>query len=283
MVGIDSDGCVFDSMDVKQKECFHPEMIRTWGLENIEFALRETAEFVSLYSEMRGLNRFIALLRTFELLETHPKAGGAGVALPPTESLRRFVESGDPLTTGSLQHAVDSSGDPELRRVLAWNTRIDERVEERVTDIHPFPRVRQALEKMSMTSDLMICSQTPVKTLVREWSRHKIDGSIRIMAGPELGTKTEHLSMGWNGKYSPGRVLMIGDAPGDLQAAHEAKTLFYPIIPGAEEPSWKRLVEEAYDRFLTETYAGGYERQLIAEFKARLPKTPYWLSAKPIT
>ena len=128
----------------------------------------------------------------------------------------------------------------------------------------------------------MICSQTPVETLAREWARQEINGYIQIITSQELGTKTKHLSMGWNGKYSPKRVLMIGDAPGDLKAAHEANTLFYPIIPGAEGPSWKRLVEEAYDRFLTETYAGKYERQVIAEFQGALPKAPYWLDAKSI-
>ena len=283
LVGIDSDGCVFDSMEVKQKECFHPEILQSWGLDGIEIALRETAEFINLYSEMRGLNRFIALLRTFELLGSHPKADGAGVSLPPTESLRTFVESGAPLTNGSLHHAADSSGDPELRRILEWSTRIDKRVQERVTDIHLFPWVRQALEKMSTTSDLMICSQTPVETLEREWAKQEINGYIQITAGQEFGTKTEQLSMGWNGKYAPGKVLMIGDAPGDLIAAREAKTLFYPIIPGAEGPSWKRLVEEAYESFLAGTYAGEFECRLIGEFKASLPEAPYWLDTKSIT
>ncbi len=68
VVGIDSDGCVFDSMVVKQCVHFHPMIIACWHLEAIEPQLRETAEFVNLYSKWRGSNRFAALLKVFELL-----------------------------------------------------------------------------------------------------------------------------------------------------------------------------------------------------------------------
>ena len=31
-IGIDSDGCAFDTMEIKQKECFCPNTIKFWGL-----------------------------------------------------------------------------------------------------------------------------------------------------------------------------------------------------------------------------------------------------------
>ena len=46
------------------------------------------------------------------------------------------------------------------------------------------------------------------------------------------------------------RILMIGDAPGDLKAARANGALFYPINPGAEDLSWKRFHDEAFDRFV---------------------------------
>ena len=39
-VGVDSDGCVFDTMDVKQKAHFHPLICTFWGLERIETQVR---------------------------------------------------------------------------------------------------------------------------------------------------------------------------------------------------------------------------------------------------
>ncbi len=52
-VGIDSDGCVFDTMEVKHKECFIPNIIRVFDLAAISKYAREVAEFVNLYSQWR--------------------------------------------------------------------------------------------------------------------------------------------------------------------------------------------------------------------------------------
>ena len=58
LVGIDSDGCAFDTMELKHKECFIPNTINYWGLQGVSKYAREAAEFVNLYSKSRGINRF---------------------------------------------------------------------------------------------------------------------------------------------------------------------------------------------------------------------------------
>ena len=60
-IGIDSDGCVFDTMEIKQKECFCPMFIKHFQLQRISKYARETWEFVNLYSKTRGVNRFKAI------------------------------------------------------------------------------------------------------------------------------------------------------------------------------------------------------------------------------
>ena len=71
-------------------------------------------------------------------------------------------------------------------------------------------------------------------------------------------------------------MLMIGDAPGDLKAARDCGLMFYPINPGHEEESWKRLNDEALGHFFAGTYTGNYERARITEFEILLPSTPPW-------
>ena len=274
LVGIDSDGCVFDTMGVKQRECFHPEIIRAWGLEGIEPALREVAEFVNLHSPDRGSNRFVALLRLFELLPGHP--GAAGAALPPTGALRRFVESGRPLTHDTLGEMLAASGDPELRRILDWSQAVNRAVAQRVRGLAPFAGAREALARMADSADVVICTQTPEEAVIREWEEHGLDRFVRGIAGPALGTKAEHLELAGRGRYAAGRRLMIGDAPGDLRAACQAATRFYPILPGREVESWRRLLDEGYERFLADEYAGWYETERIAEFEAALLGPPPW-------
>ena len=52
-VGIDSDGCAFDTMGIKQRECFCPWMIAYFGLQAVAQAARECKEFADRSEERR--------------------------------------------------------------------------------------------------------------------------------------------------------------------------------------------------------------------------------------
>ena len=108
-----------------------------------------------------------------------------------------------------------------------------------------------------------------------------MDGLIskeRLKEALEMGKKALHLELATRNKYAPGRVLMIGDAPGDMQAARANGALFYPIKPGHEQESWALFYDQAFDKFIAGEYAGGYEAALIAEFQQLLPDVPPWKS-----
>ena len=122
----------------------------------------------------------------------------------------------------------------------------------------------------------MCISQTPADALKREWAEHGLDKFVKIIAGQEMGTKTEHLKFAAKDKYPPTKILMIGDAPGDFKAAKSNGALFFPIVPGNEEASWERLYKEGLDRVFGGTYAGDYEAKLVKEFDASLPENPHW-------
>ncbi len=275
-VGVDSDGCVFDTMDLKQKRFFHPQILKSWGLEAIETQVREVAEFVNLYSKWRGTNRFVALLKCFELLHERPEVHEAGVTLPDTASMQAYVDAGLPLGNPSLQQEAERTGDPELQRLLDWSLAINVAIAADMGPVPPFKGVRQSLERMQAHADVIVVSQTPEEALVREWREHGLDTFIRVIAGQELGAKSEHLRMAAGGKYAPEKAMMIGDAPGDWRAAQDNNAFFFPIMPGREEVSWERFVGEAFDRFLDGTYADEYEQTLIREYEALLPETPPW-------
>lgn len=275
-VGIDSDGCVFDTMEIKQKQCFHPEIIRRWRLEPIEKYLREAAEFVNLYSKTRGRNRFLGLVDSIDLLRDRPAVIESGVNLPDFAALREFVASGVALGNPALEKVVKETSDEELTSVLAWSKAVNERIERTVKDIPPFKWVKESLEKIKAHSDAIVVSQTPCEALVREWAENGIDDYVQVIAGQELGTKAEHIELAAAGKYPPDKILMIGDAPGDRKAAKANNALFYPVGPAHEEESWERFFKEAYERFLSGEYAGQYEQKLIDEFESLLPETPPW-------
>lgn len=276
LIGIDSDGCAFDTMEIKHKECFIPNTIKYFGLQSVSKYGREAAEFVNLYSKWRGINRFPALTMTLDLLEEREEVKKRGVNLLKLQGVRDWIERETRLGNPALTAEVEKTGDEDLKLALEWSVAVNERVEDMVHGVAPFPFVRESLEKLSSLADMIVCSATPNAALTKEWEEHKIAPYVQAICGQEAGSKKETLGQAKNFGYEENKVLMIGDAPGDMKAAKAVGALFYPINPGREEQSWERFYNEACDKFLRAEYAGDYEKQLIAEFDEYLPETPPW-------
>jgi len=275
-VGIDSDGCVFDTMEIKHKECFIPNIINYWHLQAVSKYAREAAEFVNLYSQHRGINRWPALLMVFDLLAQRPEVQRRGVKLPEVPTLRHWTATEKNLGNPALKAAAEKSGDQVLKHALAWSEAVNKTIADMVHDVPPFPFVRESLAALANQADIMCVSQTPGEALQREWEEHDIAQYVRVIAGQEMGSKAEHLKLAASGKYAPAHILMIGDAPGDMKAARANNALFFPINPGYEEESWRRFYEEGFHKFAAGEYAGEYEASLIAEFEKLLPEVPPW-------
>ncbi len=276
LVAIDSDGCAFDTMEIKHKECFIPNIIKHWNLQPVSKYARAAAEFVNLYSKWRGVNRFPALLMVFDLLNDWPDACKRNPKIPKAASLREWVKNETKLGNPALQQVLEKREDSVLRRALTWSEAVNKTVAEMVFDVPPFPYVRESLEKISGWADIIVCSATPYEALRREWEEHHIAKYTRVIAGQEMGSKTEHIRLASRGKYKKENVLMIGDAPGDMRAARANEAFFYPINPGQEEFSWENFFNEAAEKFGDGQYDTDYEGRLVAEFEQLLPEKPPW-------
>jgi phosphoglycolate phosphatase-like HAD superfamily hydrolase len=275
-IGIDSDGCVFDTMEIKHKECFCPAFINHFDMQAISKYARQTWEFVNLYSRTRGVNRFIALLYVCDLLRKRKEVLRRSVAIPYMETLRKWVHQEQMLGNPTLLAAIEKNGNGDLRRVFEWSCDVNDSVKKIVRNVPPFPFVRESLEKLTQHADAVVVSSTPCEALKREWIEHRIADYVRVIAGQEMGKKDQHIRYATKNRYAVKKVLMVGDSPEDLKAAQSNNALFYPIIPGKEEASWQCFYEEALDRFFESTYEGEYEQQLIRDFEASLPEHPEW-------
>jgi len=274
-VGIDSDGCVFDTMEIKQKDFFHLAIIRHWKLEAIEPQVRAAAEFTYLYSIYRGLNRFLGLCKTFELLNDWPEARDKA-DLPNPAALRIFCDSGQPLSNATIKMEAERTGSDLLARACDWSVELNKDIDQKMPDPPAFQGAEEALKRISESSDAIVISQTQAGALLKDWYRDDLARYVSVIAGSELGSKIDHFTMAAVNRYPANAILMVGDAPGDLATAQAIGCNFFPINPGHETESWQRFMDEAYDRFLQGEYDAEYQQNLIHEFKALLPGTPPW-------
>jgi len=274
-VGLDSDGCIFDSMEIKHKECFTPMFIKHFKLQAVSKYAREVWDFVNLYSKTRGANRFPALVRALNLLRERPQVIARKVQVSSTKPVEEWIARKTKLGNATLAAEV-KNGNQGLAQVKVWSDAVNAAIEDMVHGVPPFPLVRECLAKITEQADAICISQTPGDALKREWAEHGIDSYVKIIAGQEMGTKTELLQFAAKDKYPSTKILMIGDAPGDYKAAKSNGALFFPINPGSEESSWEKLYKEGLNRFFAGTYAGDYEATLVKEFDASLPEHPHW-------
>ncbi len=165
---------------------------------------------------------------------------------------------------------------PTSSSTLEWSEAVNEAIAEIVHDVPPFPFVRESLALIDDRSDMLVCSATPCEAVIREWIEQGMAAHANAIAGQEMGSKREQLALAAVGRYDLDKILLVGDAPGDLQAAEANGVLFYPILPGFEDESWERFHDEALPRFFSGDYSAEYMAEQVARFHALLPSHPPW-------
>ena len=273
LVCIDSDGCAFDVMEVKHKECFCPAAINFWDLQAVSRYAREDWDYVNLYSSERGINRFIALEHVLTLLSQRDEIMDfKEFHMPDYRSLTEWINSGEPLNNQSLEH---HQNDETLVRTLAWSLDCNRRIKEMVRNVPPFSFVRESLAELSAHADIVIVSATSAEALYREWTEHDLLPYVSAVCGQEDGSKQECIRTAAR-SYTKEKCMMIGDAPGDLKAARQNGILFYPILPLKERTSWVIFYKTVLKAFLSGTYQSEFEEGMLTEFRSALPDVPPW-------
>ena len=263
LVCVDSDGCAMDTMDVKHEKAFCPQLIRVFGLEQYADFITPYWMEVNLFSATRGVNRFKGMLMTFEALKEK------GVEIPHLAETAQWVNNARELSNPNLENEI-AAGNTALKPVLEWSLAVNKTIRELPQDDKPFKGVKEGLAAVHLVADTAVVSSANAGAIQSEWNRHGLAQYMNVMLGQEVGSKAACIHAMAEGRYDKDKVLMVGDALGDLDAAQKNGVLFYPILVGREEESWKRLAEEAIHKLLHGIYRGAYQEQLIKEQRSIL-------------
>ncbi len=262
---IDSDGCVMNTMDIKHIRCFGPCMVEEWELFEWEEPILKRWNEINLYTITRGINRFKALAKILREINTKY------CVIDDLEMLEKWVNESFELSNAALERAIAMSGSSCLKKVFSWSLKVNEMIQNLSLDEkEPFSGVRASLEFAHIVGDVAVISSANRQAVIQEWEKYGLLDYVDIVLTQDNGSKAHCIQELLKKGYDKEHVIMVGDAPGDQEAAKRNDVYFYPILVGHEEESWKEFNDMAIGRLRDRTYGGSYQIKKEAEFMNNL-------------
>ena len=268
LVCIDSDGCAIDSMNIKHINCFGPEMIGEWSLHEWKGEILKRWNDINLFSLTRGINRFKGLLMA--LSEIDKKY----VTVEDLASFANWVETTNELSNNSLAKAIELN--PEsvcLKKALSWSNRVNKSIKRLPEEeVVPFEMFKEALVFAHEKADIAIVSSANLGAIMDEWERHELLPHVDLVLAQDAGTKAYCIAELLKKGYDRDKVIMCGDAPGDMEAAEQNGVFYYPIKVNLEKESWIEFIDIGFKKLFDGCYFGEYQSLKKDEFIKNLSK-----------
>lgn len=264
LVCMDSDGCVMDTVRIKHVTVMCPELIRVFALDDCAELISRLWEEINLNAITRGISRFESVMLVFDRLKNR------GIEVPGSEEITAWVHTATEHSTASLQAELEKTGSLALRKLQEWNSACNRRIQALEPTFEPFPGVAESLRKLHAIADVAVVSAANESAIASEWSRYGLSAYADVIFGQEVGSKANSIATMLASGYESRKVIMVGDAMGDAQAASANGVAFVPILPGREQESWQRLNEEALPKLLHGTFSPEYQNQLLAALRSVL-------------
>lgn len=263
LICIDSDGCAMNTMDIKHLNYFGPLAAKFFNINDSKIFLEKWNQ-INLYSKTRGINRFKGLVLGLQ------DAIKRGEKIEDISNLVRWTETTKELSNSSLKLEIEKNKTNDLIKTLEWSQSVNNGIEKLVGKDAPFPNVKKHLEKLHKVANIAVVSSANSQAIYSEWSRHNLLDHVDVVFGQEAGTKSTCIKKLKDSGYNNDKILMVGDAPGDLETALINEVFFFPVLFGKEEESWNELTSNALNKFINNLYLGDYQNNINKDFKKLL-------------
>jgi hypothetical protein len=245
LIVVESDGAVFDSLAQKHEKGYLPAFAGcfSWGLD--PSACAGLWRRLSLSSRLRGQEPLLILLSALRLLNRKSPSIRRIAVIRILDSYLA-APARDP-----LGFASSPKGSPE-RLILDWITMSDSLLDEE--GYAPgFPSAYDFLKTVKIIApgaEILVYSSMPEAVALNQWEMAGLGDCFLRIAGAERGDFAGYLRTALKNGYDTGPILVIGTTGLSWQAAQSVGARFYPVMPLAEEESWKYLAEEFFPAFM---------------------------------
>ena len=253
LVCVDSDGCVMDTMNCKHFNCFGPCMVGEWELSQWKDAILERWNVINLFSMTRGINRFKGL--AMALGEINKKYTPiAGIA-----ALQHWADTAPALSNDGVAKAAAEAADPDAKLVfekaLSWSKAVNAAIVKLPEELKvPYSGAKEGLAAAHAFADVAMVSSANRDAVEEEWGKFGLLEHTDIVLAQDIGSKAACIKEMMRFGYEPEKILMIGDAPGDCDAAEKNGVHYYPILVNHEKESWDEVIAVGFDKLQSGEY-----------------------------
>ena len=268
LICVDSDGCVMDTMNCKHFHCFGPCMVTEWGLEEWKDEILKRWNEINLFSMTRGINRFKGL--AIALSEIHEKYTPiTGIAY-----LQHWADTAPALSNDSVAAAAANAECDDAKTVfekaLSWSKAVNASIVALPEELKiPYDGAKEGLAAAHTFADVAMVSSANRDAVEEEWGKFALLEHTDIVLAQDVGSKAACIAQMLKFGYDRKNVLMIGDAPGDCDAAEKNNVWYYPILVNHEKASWDEAISIAFSKLQSGAYAE-YEVQKKKDFLVNL-------------
>ncbi len=269
LVCVDSDGCAMDTMNCKHFHCFGPCMVEEWQLGEWKEAILKRWNEINLFQITRGINRFKGLAMALkEINEQYTAIEGIDALLDFAEHAPALSNDG---VKAAAENCTDEAGRRCLEKALSWSKAVNASIVELPEELKvPFKGVKEGLAAAHTFADVAVVSSANRDAVDEEWTTHGLYDHVDIVLAQDCGSKAHCISEMLKFGYDLSKVLMVGDAPGDSDAAKANGVFYFPILVNKEDESWTEIREVAYGKLQDGTYAGEYQDEKNEQFLKNL-------------
>ena len=254
LICVDSDGCVMDTMNCKHFHCFGPCMVTEWGLEQWKDEILERWNVINLFSMTRGINRFKGLAMALgEINEKYTQIVGI-------EALQHWADTAPALSNDGATKAAAEAADENARLVLTkalnWSKAVNAAIVKLDEALKiPYEGAKEGLAAAHAFADVAMVSSANRDAVEEEWGKFGLLEHTDIVLAQDVGSKAACIKEMLKFGYDPKKVVMVGDAPGDCDAAEKNGVHYYPILVNHEKESWDEAIAVAFGKLQSGDYA----------------------------
>ena len=268
LVCVDSDGCVMDTMNCKHLHCFGRCMVTEWGLQAWKDEILDRWNVIYLFSMTRGINRFKGLAMALgEINEKYKPISGIAY-------LQHWADTAPALSNDAVAKAAEDAENEAAKAVflkaLSWSKAVNASIVKLPEELKvPYDGAKDGLAAAPTFADVAMVSSASRDAVEEEWGKFGLLEHTDSVLAQDIGSKAACIAEMLKFGYDLNKVVMIGDAPGDCDAAEKNGVHYFPILVNHEKASWDEAIAVAYGKLQSGEYAE-YGAEKKKEFLANL-------------